>query len=325
MANVLRYPYEALTDETDYLQINLVSRGGNNVSLVSTGNQDFFSKDGKTSLINKGVGNPINGTNPPKGLQGRQLSKSSVTTEGIILLPMPSSIVDTNQVNYSDDTLDGVTAELASLAGKLMTTDITKNGKFDLTDAIAAAGAAIGGSAGGLAASGAKSLILAKLAADAAGLAGIGNLSLNQALARTSGQILNPNMELLFNGPTIRNFRFSFKMTPRDENEANQIRQIIRSLKIHMSPQDGQSDLFLRSPNIFELRYKKGQGNNEYLHRFKRCALENMSVNYTGENVYATYSDGAPVSTVMNLSFKELEPIYASDYTTPEGQIGVGY
>ena len=39
-----------------------------------------------------------------------------------------------------------------------------------------------------------------------------------------------------------------------------------------------------------------------------------MSVNYTGEGTYATYGDGTPISLVMNLSFKELEPIYDIDY-----------
>jgi hypothetical protein len=48
-----------------------------------------------------------------------------------------------------------------------------------------------------------------------------------------------------------------------------------------------------------------------------------MAVNYTGENVYATYGDGTPVSMIMDLSFKELEPIYADDYNTNEE--GVGY
>jgi len=39
-----------------------------------------------------------------------------------------------------------------------------------------------------------------------------------------------------------------------------------------------------------------------------------MSVNYTGENVYATYADGTPVSMVMTLTFKELLPVYEEDY-----------
>jgi hypothetical protein len=326
-APILRYPYEALTDSTDYLQINLVKRRNSG---------DFNSATFLTGLT-KGRGyytldNPLNDPylNPPPKLNGRQLSPTTVSTNGVILLPMPSSINDTNQVSYSDDTLDAVTAAVAQAAGGIFNTNVTKDGKLDLGTALDNISKSIYSSGGklfgGLGGENIKNLILANLAAQAASLPGTGNLSLNQALARSSAQILNPNMELLFNGPTIRNFRFSFKMTPRNPSESNQIKQIIRSLKIHMSPQlgDGQQ-LFLKAPNIFELRYKNGQNDNQYLNRFKQCALENMSVNYTGENVYATYEDGAPVSTILDLTFKELEPIYSADYNTPEGKIGVGY
>ena len=87
---------------------------------------------------------------------------------------------------------------------------------------------------------------------------------------------------------------------------------------------------------VFEIKYKKGGKDHPFLHTFKQCFLENMSVNYTGEGTYATYGDGTPISLVMNLSFKELEPIYDIDYdeyTTGEGDErrdfkspgGVGY
>ena len=32
---------------------------------------------------------------------------------------------------------------------------------------------------------------------------------------RATGKIINNNMELLFNGPTLRSFNFSFKLRPR--------------------------------------------------------------------------------------------------------------
>ena len=94
-----------------------------------------------------------------------------------------------------------------------------------------------------------------------------------------------------------------------------QVKSIIRTLKKNMSAKKVQeSNLFLQTPNIFELEYKKGNKLHPFLHRFKQCALSDMSVNYTGENVYATYSDGTPVSIILNLTFKELVPIYEDDY-----------
>ena len=49
-----------------------------------------------------------------------------------------------------------------------------------------------------------------------------------------------------------------------------------------------------------------------------------MSVNYTGEGTYAVYDDSTPVSMVLELGFKELEPIYDKDYKDT-GLTGVGY
>jgi len=177
----------------------------------------------------------------------------------------------------------------------------------------------------GLSADVANDLVNKLLVSQAVGVFG-GNVTVNQLLAREQGAIFNPNMELLFNGPTLRQFRFSFKMTPRDDKESLQVKKIIREFKQSMAPkvvnQGGNSNLFLRTPNIFELRYRKGTGNHPFLHRFKQCALTDMSVNYTGEGTYATYGDATPVSMIMDLTFKELEPVYDIDYDNVRG---VGY
>lgn len=323
MANVLRYPYEALTDNTDYLQINLVSKKISNPS-----SNEYLES---LSLRNRGsFNNTGNGKFdvPNQKATNRGLVRETLSIGDIILLPMPSSINDTNQVSYSDDSLDAITATLAGKVSKVGSVPLfSSTGEYQGGKILQEIQKQFGPLFTDNNLSMVKNLINLNLSAQAASLAGTGNLSLNQALARSSGQIINPNVELLFNGPTIRNFRFSFKMTPRSEEEANQIKFIIRSLKKHMSPRDNSTEdnIFLSAPNIFELRYKNGTRNHQYLNRFKRCALENMSVNYTGENVYATYSDGQPVSTVMDLTFKELEPIYASDYDNGEGTIGTGY
>ena len=83
-----------------------------------------------------------------------------------------------------------------------------------------------------------------------------------------------------------------------------------------------ENNTFLSTPNVFDLQYMQGNKPHPFLHRFKTCALTDMSVNYTGEGIYATYSDATPNSMIMDLSFKELEPIFDSDY---KGVEGVGY
>ena len=70
----------------------------------------------------------------------------------------------------------------------------------------------------------------------------------------------------------------------------------------------------LETPSIWQLTYKSGRNTLKTANRFKQCALTDISTNYTGEGVYATYGDGSPISTIMTLQFTELVPIYQSDY-----------
>ena len=50
-----------------------------------------------------------------------------------------------------------------------------------------------------------------------------------------------------------------------------------------------------------------------------------MQTTYTADGVYSTYEDGTPVSMQMDLSFKELQPIYDIDYDAKPGNRAVGY
>ena len=121
----------------------------------------------------------------------------------------------------------------------------------------------------------------------------------------------------------------SFKMVPRSDLEGKQIKKIIRAFKEYMAPKVSSGEgsttentTFLRTPSVFELTYKQGSEDHLYLHRFKQCFLESISVNYTGAGVYSTYDDGTPVAMIMDLYFKEIEPVYDVDQNE-EG--GTGY
>ena len=144
------------------------------------------------------------------------------------------------------------------------------------------------------------------------------NTSAAGVLARSSGQILNPNTELLFNGVKLRSFNFTFNLAPRNQDEAKDIKQIVKIFKTNMAPNTGSGTgglkgLFLKSPNVFQLQYMKGGQPHPYLNKFVVAALTNMQVNYTGSGTYMTYRDGMPVHMIMTLSFQELSPIYAED------------
>ena len=159
---------------------------------------------------------------------------------------------------------------------------------------------------------GIKNALAAALAQSATG--GKGNV-----LQRSTGQVLNPNMETLFSGPEIRGFDFSFKLSPRNPKEAERILQIIRFFKQGMAPIRSETQLFLKSPNIFELKYTHEGGDHKGLNKFKECALKSCDITYNPDaGEYSTFPDGIMNSYQMTLGFQELEPIYNDDYGSNE-------
>ena len=67
------------------------------------------------------------------------------------------------------------------------------------------------------------------------------NLTQNDILGGTAGIILNPNTELLFGGPSIRNIGFRFKMAARSEREAQDMIRICRIFQYHAHSSFGGS------------------------------------------------------------------------------------
>ena len=149
------------------------------------------------------------------------------------------------------------------------------------------------------------------------------NVNPQSLISRATGQVFQQNLELLFSGVKLRTFPFIFDFAPRDYIEAGVVKDIIRVLKRSASPsRKGSSALFVSSPKLFQLQYLTGNQEHPFLNSFKVCVLEDISVNYTASGTYATYSDGTPVHMRMQLTFKEINPIYAEDYDGGESFVG---
>ena len=151
----------------------------------------------------------------------------------------------------------------------------------------------------------------------------------DQVLARTGGQVLNPNAEMLFQGPVLRDFNFDFLMIARSREEGAEIRKIIRWLKSGMAPKF-QSATFLKTPDIFTLEYKNGPGGNDVLKTVNRfspggLALRTIAVDYATNGYWSAYQDSQPVAVKMSMNFAELRPIYSQDQNHEQMRGSVGY
>jgi len=225
-------------------------------------------------------------------------STGSRTPLGTVYLPITSGISEANSCGWGEDRMDPGQALLANVA--LTSIQQGLGSGFDKLKDTAETVAGVGNQD-------AKNAIATGFAAAASGAGGI--------LSRTQGAVINPNLELLFNGPALRPFSFTFKMSARSELEAKEIIKIIRFFKQGMSPQKSSSNLFIKAPHTFKISYMRGkEKNHPFIGEIKECALQSFNVNYTPEGQYATFHDGPMISYEIQMQFTELEPVFNEDY-----------
>ena len=310
---VLGYPYDINPDQ-DHLKISQWEyvRKNINQSKASSG-------PSQTTNI---AGDGVKGSEP----------------KGSVLLPMPK-VVDVNGADWGENKLSafglfalGASEKLGNLVNATPGLNVDdKTRKAELKKALEDQGfntdqtpeefrEALGGLSSVAVTSG-----LAGLAGNALGT----DITPDSFLARTGGSVLNPNAEMLFQGPVIRDFNFTFKMIARSEKEGEEIRRIIKFLKKGMAPKF-RNIVFLKAPNIFTLEYRNAGGLLDTVNKFNPggLALTTINVDYAPSGYWSAYRDSQPVAVKMDLNFTELRPIYQQDQKNDEvfsGFDSVGY
>jgi hypothetical protein len=240
------------------------------------------------------------------GISGPR-SKTSSRSGGSVTLPISGPVSDSNRVTYGPDSLTPVEAFFESLSRAAVTGGGDGAGKE-----LDKAGNTVKNNTGEI-----KTAVANEAVKAATGV---------NALTRRFGLVVNPNMELLFNGPELRSFSFTFRLTPRSEEEAIIVRKIIRFFKQGMSAQRTKSQIYLSTPNSFEIQYLTGGKLHPYLPKIKECALTDCSVNYAPDGTYMTYNGTETSMTAYDLSlqFSELEPIFNDEYPK-DSDATIGY
>ena len=162
-----RYPLAMINEKTDYLLIAVAE----------------YNPAGRGLIRSRGE------------LDSNTATNANKTYAGSIILPIPSNIQDGNSVKYGDSSLDGVTAAVVGSAIGIMESSNSDNVaeaveriKREVNDGTRKLGE-MGGNIG--------KLITQNLAAQAASLVGLSNVTGAQLLARETGGIVNLNQELM--------------------------------------------------------------------------------------------------------------------------------
>ena len=355
---VLQYPIDLDTDLQDYFEIQIFRyRAAGGLPGIKQGNQGYEKdKVKKFKRVNKSFeqGGYLSASNRRGNRQNFRLQDLQST----IQLPIPPSLKDMNSVDFTGGTMSGLAAAMfgptvQAFLGKKSTAEEafrnTRRGVIQnfrdkasevLGNIIGVGGKTLENLGDAIDDKGFRRVTSLNAIAQAIGALGV-SVDVDQAITRTSGAVRNPNLELLFKGPSLRSFNFNIRLTPRSPDESKRVRMIIRALKQHSAakknPQifSGQAEgelggnFLLGTPDVFKLRYIKARTQRDIkgLNKFKTCALTSMSVDYTGEiGRFAAYEeDSQPVTTIISLSFTELTPIYDQDYAefTNDDDVGL--
>ena len=289
---------------------------------IREGSLEVKDANGKPLTGYEKIGVQVNNTDANSRLGAGMKQR----TKFYIELPIPQDLTDSNSVTWGEDRVNALELAALNVAQGAMAGNIGEGAVEAAQLAVTAlnTGVNIPTLSGDT-----QDAVRAALSGAAIGALG-SNVSAKSVIARSTGQILNNNLELLFQGVNLRSFPYSITFSPRDPNESRMVKDIIRSLKMAMAPKAGEMEssaqgIFLKSPDVFQLKYLRDGHDHPFLNSFKLCALTGMTVNYTNAGTYTSYEDGTPVNIRMNLTFKELNPIYHEDYLSDGAGSGVGY
>jgi len=261
-----------------------------------------------------------------RGNPGDRISRNAKKSKGTVILPMPK-VSDSNGAEWGESDLNvfGL-AGLGLLKQTAQAVETNLKGGFNLGSNVeellkTTPNINIQGIRGTLDdITGAASVGGALIGSELLKSLGI-TVSPDQILARAEGNIINPNAELLFQGPVLRDFGFQYLMVARSKEEGDQIRKIIRFFKEGSAPKY-QNQALLGTPDIFTLEYNT-PGNPGILNKFNDLALRTITVDYAPDGFWTAYEDSHPVAVRMSLQFTELRPVYASDHEkTPANSVG---
>ena len=160
--------------------------------------------------------------------------------------------------------------------------------------------------------------------------------------ASATGNVVNPQLELIYTSPAFRQFRFDFMLYPRSEKEAKEIQYILDRLRFHQSPEiltQGSGALggfFLVPPSEFDIKFYYNGSINPNIPPISTCVLTQIDTDYA-PNGFATYEKingsratiggtGMPVAIRLSLQFMETQILTKSNYypdiNTPASQRG---
>ncbi len=149
---------------------------------------------------------------------------------------------------------------------------------------------------------------------------GIQGVNSNAITGGIRGQILNPQTELFYEAPALRDWAFTYTFIPKSRKDEIEMQKIVKTLKKESTPKRTGNE-WLEIPKVFVIQFMKGGTENKNVPKLKPAALTDITLSLNpGLDYWTSFNSGGPVSLALNLIFSEIEIIYSEDHD--EGNLG---
>jgi hypothetical protein len=256
----------------------------------------------------------------------KPFSSAEFSPDLTICLPLPNELNDNTGVDWDNQNLEAVGDIINGSLASGATAALLRNSGALLTGAgkgIAGGIKSAGGAMGGVSGAAVKALGggLENMVPDAA--------QVTSAIQQSQGLAPNPNPSVMFRGPQLREFTYTWTIFPDNKKQSDALRTMIKRIKSRVLPKSAGSDSasVLNYPNTVQINFFPwdtvgsdnpwGWGSNTII-RIKKCVVKSFNVNYTPTNVPAFFADGGDsphaVATNITITLQEIEYMLANDW-----------
>lgn len=210
------------------------------------------------------------------------------TFQTYIRLPIPQQLIDSFNISVSGNNMDllGNFQESAQMqaAGITMTDKFNEATKSPTT----------------------TGTIMSMVGMAAALAPGLSDTNLGRFSQSQLGVIRNPHLTTIFEGVALKQYQFTWKLSPKSEKEALMMNRMIDYIKAFMHPEIIGGGFALDYPYLATVEFITGSSSAN-LPNVSDSFITGLSINSMGGGTPAFYRDGNPVIIEINMTFQEID------------------
>jgi hypothetical protein len=211
-----------------------------------------------------------------------------------IRLPIPQQLADSFNISVSGNNMEllgnisNAPAQLAA-AGRSLSEDFA-------------------------AAKGGEGSAIMKMVGEVAALTpGISDSNLGKFSQSNLGIVRNPHLTSIFEGVALKQYQFTWRISPKSEKEAQSMNKMLEYIKAFMHPEIIGEGFALDYPYLATVEFVTGS-NNINLPNVSDSFITGLNINSIGGGAPAFYRDGTPVITEITMTFQEIDIKTRSDF-----------